>query len=103
MLETFGICGPMLDCIKSLNSHESAAVRTQEGISDIFDSLMGVKQGCQLRATLFGLFVDGLEQHLMDTWGLLTLLLIYADDLTISPQHRQDYSGSSMSIWPKPR
>lgn len=48
-------------------SHGSAAVRTQEGISDIFDCLMGVKQGCPLSATLFGLFVDGLEQHLMDT------------------------------------
>ena len=26
-------------------------------------------QGCPLSATLFGLFVDGLEQHLMDTVG----------------------------------
>jgi len=30
---------------------------------------MGVKQGCPLSATLFGLFVNGLEQHLMDTVG----------------------------------
>ena len=49
--------------------HDSAAVRNSEGISEIFDCLMGVKQGCPLRATLFGLFVDGLEQHLMDTVG----------------------------------
>ena len=69
VLETVGIRGPILDCIKSLYSHDSAAVRTQEGISDIFDCLMGVKQGCPLSATLFGLFVDGLEQHLMDTLG----------------------------------
>ena len=91
MLETLGIRGPILDCIKSLYSHDSAAVRNQEGISDIFDCLMGVKQGCPLSATLFGLFVDGLEQHLMDTLGhdvpslsgLLVPLLLYADDLTI--------------------
>ena len=84
MLETVGIRRPILDCIKSLYSHDSAAVRTQEGISDIFDCLMGVKQ-------LFGLFVDGLEQHLMDTLGhdapslsgVLIPLLLYADDLTI--------------------
>ena len=44
VLETVGIRGPTLDCIKSLYSHDSAAVRTQEGISDIFDCLMGVKQ-----------------------------------------------------------
>ena len=91
MLDTVGIRGPILDCIKSLYSHDSAAVRTQEGISDIFDCLMGVKQDCPLSATLFGLFVDGLEQHLMDTLGhdapslsgALIPLLLYADDLTI--------------------
>ena len=91
VLETLGIRGPILDCIKSLYSHDSAAVQNQEGISDIFDCLMGVKQGCPLSAMLFGLFVDGLEQHLMDTLGhdapslsgLLVPLLLYADDLTI--------------------
>ena len=93
VLETVGIREPILDCIKFLNSHDSAAVRNQEGISDVFDCLMGVKQGCRcpLSATLFGLFVDGLEQHLMDTQahdapslsGVLIPLLLYADDLTI--------------------
>ena len=51
---------------------------------------MGVKQGCPLSATLFGLFVDGMEQHLMDTLGhnapslsgVLISLILYADDLT---------------------
>ena len=91
VLENVGIRGPILDCIKSLYSHDSAAVRNQEGISDSFDCLMGVKQGCPLSATLFGLFVDGLEQHLMGTLGhdapslsgALIPLLLYADDLTI--------------------
>ena len=91
VLETIGMRKPILDCIKSLYSHDSAAVRTQEGISDILDCLMGVKQGCPLSATLFGLFVDGLEQHLMDTVGhdapslsgFLIPLLLYAYDLTI--------------------
>ena len=93
VLETIGTRAPILDCIKSLYSHDSAAVRTQEGISDIFDCLMGVKQGCPLSATLFaiGLFVDSLEQHLTDTLGgdapslsgVLIPLLLYADDLTI--------------------
>ena len=52
---------------------------------------MRVKQGCPLSATLFGLFVNGLEQHLMDTLGhdapslsgVLNSVLLYADDLTI--------------------
>lgn len=52
---------------------------------------MGVKQGYPLNATLFGLFVDGLELHLMDTLGhdapslsgTLIPQLRYVDDLTI--------------------
>ena len=58
--ETVGIRGPTLGCIKSLCSHDSVAVRTQE---DILDCLVGVKQGCPLSSTLFGLLVDGLKQH----------------------------------------
>ncbi len=76
----------------SLYAHDSAAVRNSEGISEIFDRLMGVKQGCSLSATLFGLFVDRLEQHLIDTVGhdapslsgVLIPLLLYADDLIMS-------------------
>ncbi len=91
VLERVGIRGPILDCIKSLYAHASAAVRKSEGISDIFDCLTPIKQGCPLSATLFELFVDGLEQHLMDTVGLdapslagvLIPLLLYADDLII--------------------
>ena len=90
VMETVGIRAPILDCIKSFFSHDSAAVRNQEGISDMFDCMMRVKQGCPLSATLFGLFVDGLQQHLMDTLGhnapslsgVLIQLLLYADDLT---------------------
>ena len=91
VLEHVGICGPILDCIKSLYAHNSAAVRNSEGVSEIFDCLMGVKQGCPLSATLFGLFMDGLEQHLMGTVGhdapslsdVLIPLLLCADDLII--------------------
>ncbi len=78
-------------CIRYLYAHDSAAVKNSDGISEIFDCLMGVKQGCPLSATLFGLFVDGLEQHLMDTVGhdapslsrVMIPLLLYADDLII--------------------
>jgi len=91
VLERVGIRGPILDCIKSLYAHDSAAVRNSEGISEIFACLMGVKHGCPLIATVFGLFVDGLEQHLMDTVGhdvpslsgVLIPLLLYADGLII--------------------
>ena len=42
VLERVGIRGAILDCIKSLYVHDSAAVRNSEGISEIFDCLLGV-------------------------------------------------------------
>ena len=52
---------------------------------------MGVKQGCLLSPSLFGLYVDGLERHLLATAdidvpalrGVLVPLLLYADDLIL--------------------
>ena len=93
VLEELGINGRMLHIIKSLYANDSAAVRTSEGISEIFRCLLGVKQGCPLSPTLFGLYIDGLEKHLLQTAGIdapalsalgeLVPLLLYADDLIL--------------------
>ena len=91
VLEELGIHGRVLDIIKSLYAHDSAAVRSSQGISAIFRCLLGVKQGCPLSPTLFGLYVDGLEKHLRETAGndapylidYLVPLLLYADDLIL--------------------
>lgn len=91
VLEELGVCGRILDVIKSLYAHDSAAVRSSQGLSAIFRCLMGVKQGCLLSPTLFGLYVDGLEKHLLATAdidapslrGVLVPLLLYADDLIL--------------------
>ena len=82
---------PLFAARQGLYAPVSAAVRSSGGISDIFDWFMGVKQGCPISATLFGLCVDGLEKHLMETRGhdapdlsaIFTPLLLYADDLII--------------------
>ncbi len=91
VLEEPGVHGRILDIIKSLYAHDSAAVRSSQGISAIFRCLMGVKQGCSLSPTLFGLYVDGLEKHLLETadidaptlMGVMVPLLLYADDLIL--------------------
>ena len=44
VLEDLGVQGRVLDTIKSMYAHDSAAVRTSEGLSDIFRCLLGVKQ-----------------------------------------------------------
>ncbi|KAA6429080.1 MAG: reverse transcriptase [Trebouxia sp. A1-2] len=79
------------DIITSMYAHNSAAVRTSQGLSEIFRCLMGVKQGCDLSPTQFGLYVDGLEKHLLETagndapelCGILVRLLLYADDVIL--------------------
>ncbi len=100
VLEDLGVQGRVWDIIKSMYAHDSAAVRTSAGISEIFRCLMGVKQGCPLNPTLFGLYVDGLEKHLLETagidapelGGILAPLLLYVDDLILmstSPEELQ--------------
>ena len=44
VLEELGVCGRILDIIKSLYAHDSAVVRSSQGISAILRCLMGVKQ-----------------------------------------------------------
>ena len=48
VLQEFGVCGVILDIINSLYAHDSAAVRSLQGLSAVFRCLLGVKQGCPL-------------------------------------------------------
>ncbi|MCO5560653.1 hypothetical protein L7F22_014270 [Adiantum nelumboides] len=65
-------------------------VRTPEGDSDIIQSTIGVKQGCPLSPTLFGMYIDEVSDYidregdrgvqLAETW---IPLLLYADDIVL--------------------
>ena len=91
-LERLGVHGWFLDGIKALYAEVPMAVKTAQGLTCTFDSVMGVKQGCPLSPTLFGLYLDDLEdamrakQHSLDAPildGLRLLALLYADDLAL--------------------
>ena len=85
--------------ILTLYSSVMGHVRTPEGISDIVHSTIGVKQGCPLSPTLFGMYVDEVSDYidrggdrgaqLAGTW---IPLLLYADDIVLisdSPEGMQ--------------
>lgn len=89
-LETVGVGGWCLRAVQALYADVPMCVRTAEGCTDAFQSLLGLKQGCPLSPMLFGLFVDDLAAAVAAEAGAaLPCLgdgrpvppLMYADDL----------------------
>ena len=66
--------------------------RTARGLSEFNCSTIGVKQGCPLSPTLFGIYIDELEtflhEHTQETDGcllhhVLISILLFADDVVL--------------------
>lgn len=98
-LSKLGTHGKMLSTIKSLYNNVQVVVKTPSGLTNLFESEIGVKQGCPLSPTLFGLYIDELESVLLkssvDAPQLLDYKVpvqIFTDDsqlLSTSPQGLQ--------------
>jgi Reverse transcriptase (RNA-dependent DNA polymerase) len=85
----------MLHAIKALyDVGVHMHIKTPAGTLDPIFATVGVKQGCPLSPTMFGIYIDGLQQHVaqhlpqagpaLDTAPHLRMsLLIYADDTAI--------------------
>ena len=91
-LAGLGVRGTFLQGVKALYASVPMAVKTSDGLSDSFEAVMGVKQGCPLSPTLFGLYLDDFEvalerlSHMADLPSLSAqrvLGLLYADDLAL--------------------
>ena len=94
-LSSLGLHGPALAAIKAMYADVLMAVRQGRESGELFEALMGVKQGDPLSPLLFGLLIDRLEPYLKSLHpdiGAQVLdafihLLLYADDLCLIAEH----------------
>lgn len=113
-LEAAGVGGWCLRAVQALYADVPMCVRTAEGCTETFQSLLGVKQGCPLSPTLFCMFVDDLAAAVAAEAGAeLPCLrdgrpvppLLYADDLAClatTPaglQHQLDRLEAFAASW----
>ena len=91
-LDLLGIQGELREAIHSLYRNAQLAVKVNGRAGVSMHPDIGVKQGCPLSPTLFGLVFDALEKHLEAAVpgvgaqlaaGLTISLLLYADDVVL--------------------
>jgi hypothetical protein len=94
-LEARGFGGEWLRAVQALYADVPMAVRTSAGISPCFQATLGLKQGCPLSPTLFGLYIDDFEADVLAAaqrgeqldlpalGGSVVPPLLYADDMAL--------------------
>jgi hypothetical protein len=116
-LQRVGIDGWALRAVQALYASVPMCVKLSTGYTRCFPSLLGVKQGCPLSPTLFGLYLDdfqhsletavGAESAALPTWesGARVPALFYADDqalVSTTPeglQRQLDFLSSYSTRW----
>ncbi|MCO5571119.1 hypothetical protein L7F22_024851 [Adiantum nelumboides] len=95
-LLTLGVPSEMLWGIFSLYERVSARVRCPGGTSSSLANTIGVKQGCPLSPTLFGLYIDELSEHILrdggggvDLAGTHIHIMLYADDIVLVSESQE--------------
>ena len=89
-LEALGVPTDMQWGIYALYESVSRKVRSSKGLSEAVASTIGVKQGCPLSPTLFGLYIDEVSHYIERFGGSGARLegsiqiLLYADDIVLS-------------------
>ena len=73
LLQKAGIHGKMFQTLKGMYQHVKASVRVGSKVTDYFDCMSGVRQGCVLSPLLFSIFLSELQVELLG----------YADDIAL--------------------
>ena len=95
-LQDIGLCGKMMNAIKSIYSSVSSCVRVNSHKTDWFDVKCGLRQGCILSPILFNLFINDLAVYLKSLNIGVQLgdekicILIYADDIVLLADNEQN-------------
>ena len=100
LLRRLGVQGKMLGAVQSLYDNCLLSMRVSGFTGEGKTPSMGLRQGCPLSATLFGLFIDGLHHYLetvvpaagIQIQHMRLRELVYADDICLmasSPEHLQ--------------
>ena len=89
-LEEMGVLMELIWGILALYKAFKGQICAHEGVSDLIHSTIGVKQGCPLSPTLFGLYIDEISEYMekgggrgAQLAGTQIPLLLYADDIVL--------------------
>jgi hypothetical protein len=91
-LKDIGISQTLLTAIMCLYESVLGRLRTVHGMFDFIRSTIGVKEGCPLSPTLFGIYIDELEpflhEHIQDSDGcllhkVLISIMLFVDDVVL--------------------
>jgi len=91
-LRKIGVSPILLKTIMRLYESVQGRLRIAQGLSEFIRSTIGVKQGCLLSPTLFGIYIDELEaflqEHTQEKDGcllhqVLISILLFTDDIVL--------------------
>ena len=92
MLQRLGLHDDMLGAIQSVYDGCLLSMRVCGSCGCSHSPSIGLRQGCPLSATLFGIFIDGLHHHFQSTCPIAGVQLrslrltdlVYADDICLT-------------------
>ena len=92
----YGINGNFLQIVKSMYSKVKSCVRATTGLSNFFSYEKGLCQGCLMSPILFALFLNDLNDFILEKakgitlWDVQICALLYADDLILLAESEED-------------
>jgi hypothetical protein len=96
VLEEYGVQGKLLQAVKSMYVDSKARARVNGGLSECFQVMMGVRQGCVMSPWLFNIFIDKCMRVVCQGMKGVTIgdknvsVLLYADDAVLLAENADE-------------